>query len=460
MSQYQPRFTLKSSHSEKKEIVLRIYYKYNTFSLDIKDGIGRVLRIHPELWDKTKQYPVSKSKIPTKFRHETYNLQTIGATIDKLKVYVNEIINEAASASKLVDNKLLKNELNLKMGFTTKAGEITLYDFCLETIKEMEDGVLLIDSTHRYTQSTIDKYIYTARILEVFKPKTTFNQVDKDWYNSFLLFLTNKQSVSYKDKDGNEKEFIKKDLQPGSIGNYIKNLKFLMSYAIEKQISNNRIHNEKWFRRPKSTTISGKTELALTESEIKKLYELEIHKKGLIIARDLFLVGCYTGLRVSDFNSKTTSLTFSEAINEKNETVHIIIKTIKKTKSTVYIPFLWDELKEIFQKHNYNIPRIADQTINDYIKEICKNIKSMKEEIQWNKTIGGNNVTVTSAKWELVSNHSARRSFVSNLTKRGFNDKEIGYMTGHRSKEMITLYDKLTGNEKAIMIYNKFKNQK
>jgi hypothetical protein len=195
MSQYNPRFTLKSSKSEKKEIVLRIYYDYNTFTWDIKDSLGRVLKIHPQLWDRAKQFPIPKNRIPLRYKSETYNLQIIGETIDRLKVLVNEIVNEAAIGNKNINNTSLRKELKIRLGLMDKESDITIHQFCLNTIKEMEEGSLLINSTTRYSQSTIDKYIYTAQIFAVFKPTTTFSQINKEWYNGFILFLTKKQLI-------------------------------------------------------------------------------------------------------------------------------------------------------------------------------------------------------------------------------------------------------------------------
>ncbi|MDR1369030.1 MAG: phage integrase SAM-like domain-containing protein, partial [Dysgonamonadaceae bacterium] len=218
MAKYDCRFQLKLPHSiQKSEIRLRVSFDYKEFVWNVKDTLGRVLKTYPQLWDFEKQYPISKGKIPAKFQNETSNLQVISNTIDTVKVYINEIVNEYALQKISIKKDLLRKELMVKMGLAEKKKEITLHRFCMETIKDMENGILLIDNTKRYTQSTIDKYKYTCQILEVFKPNTTFSQIDKDWYNSFIQFLTHKQSITYKDKEGNEQLFHKRDLQPASI---------------------------------------------------------------------------------------------------------------------------------------------------------------------------------------------------------------------------------------------------
>ena len=459
MAQFNPKFTLKQSVLEKKsEIVLRMYYDYNTFAWDVKDSIGRVLKIYPQLWDKKSQYPVPKGKIPAKFRSETYNLQTIGETIGKIKVYVNEIVNETVLTEQKITNDLLRKQLNLKMGFSEKENKITIHQFCLNTIREMEEGVLLIDATKRYTQSTIDKYKYTAQIMEVFKPNTTFNQIDKDWYNAFIQFLTNKQSITYKNKEGEEKLFEKKDLQPGSISNYVKNVKFLMGYAVEKEISTNKNHTEKWFTRPKEQKGFGNIHIALNEHELKQIYNFNTANIGLNftyeIAKDLFLVGCYTGLRVSDFNTGLSAKDFT-TVEIKGKKEKVLIKSTQKTGSTSYTPDIWGELKLIFEKYNYQLPILAENTIRKYTQKICEHIKGFDDVKSWYITLGGKTTKIEKHKWQMVGNHTGRRSFITNLKKRGYSFDDIAVFTGQSTIEIIKEYDKTPKEENAVNIKNR-----
>jgi hypothetical protein len=459
MAQFKPKFTLKHSKAEtKSEIVLRVYYDYNTFAWDVKDGIGRVLKIYPQLWDKKNQYPVPKGKIPLKFRNETCDLQTIGETIDKLKVYVNEIVNETALTENKISNDLLRKQLELKMGFSEKENKITIHHFCLHTIREMEEGTLLIDATKRYTQSTIDKYKYTAQILEVFKPNTTISHIDKDWYNAFIQFLTNKQSIPYKDKDGNEKKFEKKDLQPGSISNYVKNVKFLMGYAVEKGISTNKNHLEKWFTRPKEQKGFGNIQIALNESELMQIYNFNPASIGLNstydIAKDLFLVGCYTGLRVSDFNTGLSAKDF-KTVEIKGKKEQVLTIPTQKTGSTSYIPAIWDELKLIFEKYNYQLPVLAENTIRKYTQKICEDIKGLDGVKSWYITLGGRTQKIEKSKWQMVGNHTGRRSFITNLKNRGYSFDDIGEITGQTTTAIIKEYYKTPKEEGVVTIKNR-----
>jgi hypothetical protein len=463
MAKFDPRFQLKQPNCKgKTEIRLRVSFDYTDFVWNIKDSMGCVLKIYPQLWDKNKQYPIPKSKITKTFQNETYNLQVIGITIDKIKVIISEIKNDYALAGKKITKDLLRNELLIKLGLEKKKKEITLMDFCEETIKEMESGVLLIDNTKQYTKSTIDKYKYTATIFKVFKSHTTFSEIDKNWYNEFIQFLTRKQSIVYKDSNGEEKLFEKKDLQPGSISNYIKNLKFLMGHAVEKEISKNKNHTEKWFVRPKEKKGYGNIHIALNEYELKEIYNFNTSKVGLNPtyekAKDLFLVGCYTGLRVSDFNSGLSAKDF-KTIKHKGKKEEVLIITTKKTGSLSYTPAIWSELKQIFKKYDYQLPTLSDNTIREYTQKICEYIKGFDETTSCSITLGGKIEKIKKAKWKMVGNHTGRRSFITNLKNRGYSFEEIGEFTGQSTPAIIKEYDKTPRTDSVIRIKQKYENK-
>src|SRR5690606_27162726 len=79
--------------------------------------------------------------------------------------------------------------------------------------------------------------------------------------------------------------------------------------------------------------------------------------------RDLFLIGCFTGLRFSDFTQ----------INEENinfEKSMLLIRT-QKTSERVAIP-LHKTVKSILSKYKNKLPKsFSNQVMNNYIKEVA-----------------------------------------------------------------------------------------
>ena len=106
----------------------------------------------------------------------------------------------------------------------------------------------------------------------------------------------------------------------------------------------------------------------LSLKELKKIYELDLTKKPRYERiRDLFIIGCWTGLRYSDWNQ----------IHQRN----IFNKNYLRVKATkgerfIIIP-LHHYVKVILEKYNYILPHvISNQKINDYLKEISQLAKN------------------------------------------------------------------------------------
>ncbi|WP_315820979.1 site-specific integrase [Paraflavitalea speifideaquila] len=168
---------------------------------------------------------------------------------------------------------------------------------------------------------------------------------------------------------------------------------------------------------------------------------VKVHYHTLDRVRDLFMIGCYTGLRVSDYN------------NIKPH--HIKGKYIdlyqRKTGERVVIP-IHNTVKTIIAKYGGQTPpKISDQKINQYIKEICK-LAEITETIEKQQTKGGEKVASVLEKWQLVTSHTARRSFATNMTKQGIPIQLIMKITGHKKESVFLKYIKLSALEYAEIL--------
>ena len=163
--------------------------------------------------------------------------------------------------------------------------------------------------------------------------------------------------------------------------------------------------------------------------------------------RDLFLIGAYTGLRVSDFNYLN-----EENIYEYEAETFLKLESKKTTKKLV-IP-LRPEVKEILKKHGNKPPkRMPDQQINYKIKDVCENA-GIDQVTSTKKTIGGKEVTKKSFKFEFVKTHTARRSFCTNAYLSGMSTIDIMQISGHSSEKVFLNYIKADALQKAVKIGN------
>lgn len=184
----------------------------------------------------------------------------------------------------------------------------------------------------------------------------------------------------------------------------------------------------------------------LSMNEITRIYYYKFEKQDKRKAkeriRDMFVLGCLTALRYSDYSR----LTSQNLING-----YIMIRTMK-TNVDVKVP-AHDYVKEIFAKYHGHIPgKLCIQYVNKYLKIIMKEI-GLNDKVTYSFTKGGKLVTVTKEKWELISSHTARRSAATNMYLTGrMKTLEIMKLTGHRTEQNFFRYIRLTGDDTARSI--------
>lgn len=153
--------------------------------------------------------------------------------------------------------------------------------------------------------------------------------------------------------------------------------------------------------------------------------------------RDLFLVGCMTGQRFSDYSR----------INSSMVTLICGYKFIKlkqkKTGAEVIIP-VERTFENILEKYKGQMPHVALATFN-------RNMRILGEMMGWTHTPDGGNRFC-----DMLSSHTARRSFATNAYQRGVPIKSIMAITGHRSERSLRLYLRLDTRDKALMAARDF----
>ena len=208
-------------------------------------------------------------------------------------------------------------------------------------------------------------------------------------------------------------------------------------------------------------TLKGKCNdvdaVYLNEEEINRIYHLDIPKlieEGEIDAkstieetRDLFVIGCWTGLRRSDL-SRLNKASFD--IIHKTITV-----TAEKTKRQVIIP-MHPFVLELWQKYNGKFPSLRDKhRANIHIRE-CARHAQIEDEVRIIENRGGKVSTLVYKKYQLVGMHTGRRSFATNMYKRRFPTIAIMKLTGHTTESNFLKYIKVTPEENAAMMADEF----
>ena len=175
------------------------------------------------------------------------------------------------------------------------------------------------------------------------------------------------------------------------------------------------------------------THIYLKEKEIARLYYYDELTKAQEEIRDLFIVGCMTGQRYSDYSRLTKD-------NIVGDNIHVLQK---KTRNKAVIP-LTDYVREIFNKYDGNLPKAhCIQHFNKQLKVICKKA-GLTEMIVYEEDQAGEIVMVKKPQYEMVSSHTARRTFITNMNKNNVPASKTRKCTGHKSTACFDRYDKLT----------------
>ena len=183
--------------------------------------------------------------------------------------------------------------------------------------------------------------------------------------------------------------------------------------------------------------------LSIKELDLVWNYEgNEVYRKY----QDLCVFGNITGLRVGDILNSTFRIDDEMLIgrNTKNET-------------DFFIPLATDHrIEEILTKYNFNLGVVSEQKYNKYIKELLKEIFAKhninQTEIKLFHTQWKQKVPYKAYKHELISNHSSRRGFVTNMYNvHKYTVDDIKAMLGSTSNEILKylVVEKVAVKEKA-----------
>lgn len=244
-----------------------------------------------------------------------------------------------------------------------------------------------------------------------------FKDIDLNFYDGFTQYLQDK------------------NLAVNTIGKKIQTLKIFLNKAKGENKNSYEVYKDKDF-----AAITEESEsIYLNEADLTKLYEHDFSKNpALERVRDLFIVGCWTGCRFSDIAQITPENIIGGFIRIKQY----------KTGAKVVIP-LNPVVTVILNKYGGRLPAaISNQKFNENLKTIAR-LAGIDEKTHKAITRGGVKVSTAYKKWELVTTHTARRSFATNLYLSDVPTLTIRAITGHKTESSFLKYIKVSSEEYA-----------
>lgn len=399
-----------------------VYLQYS-YSSEKRTLIHTNIFISPADWNFDK----------TEVRRSAENYTFLNDTLKTYKYQIEFIVREAKSKGIYPTTDFVRMEFDrfLKTGKKITSDGKTFYDF-YETF--------CIESKERIQKDSLKSYHALTKNLQAYekysKTPITFQIISQDFYESFVGFLRN--------------DLILKDGQIGmaenTIGKQIKTLKTFLNYAFKK----------KWTETFDISFLKVLTEdidaIFLDEDELTQIYEYKfLNESALEVVRDWLIVGCYTGLRFSDFSR----------LKQHNFKANYIQSYQKKLKgSSVIIPY-HPRVRAIVEKYKYCLPKINYNDFNAQLKELGKRISidSPISIVHKKKMVVDETIY---KKYELMSTHICRRSFCTNLYIEGVPPQTIMMISGHKTERAFRKYiriDNLMAAMEVQKVWIKAKNQ-
>lgn len=391
-------FKLRENKGKKPLIYLTGYINSNKFIYSTRE------RILPELW---------KNDRPVK-RKGNALLAELNSDLDRLESHVQEIERDYRIKGEKLTRETLKRELDLR------TGKIKIIN--KEVFKE---SIKFVDFAEEYVLDKISRGQYHKSL------RTVINIVKKEIDKNILLDDINivffKKFLKYMSKENFSKNYT---------GKMIGNIKQIMNYALEIGATENNKYNISSIKRESEDVYN----IYLDDKELNDLYEHDFSKEPFKDnARDLFLIGAYTGMRFQDYSDL-------EGVNFEGG--EFVIRDTQKTGARVIIP-QHPIVKKILIKREGKLPHaISNQKFNKYLKDIGKDIE-LNTPIVKTITRVGKKIKTTLPKHKLLCSHTARRSLATNLYLAGVPVRSIMMLTGHATITQLMSYIKVTEIEQA-----------
>lgn len=299
-------------------------------------------------------------------------------------------------------------------------------------INKAEAGQLLQDKGknkgYQFSSGTIKNYKSILGHIQAFEKEyggIKPQQVNKKLYNNILVYLRE----------------CKEDYADGNLGAVIKNFKATIpKIKDEYNISFPDYDSREW-----SVLSPNALKIALNLEEVMDMYNLDLseHVNRYDIVRDAYVFNALScGARIGDYKK------FNHTNLKKRQGKTYLEYVQEKTGKFIIAP-LPPICLSIIKKHN-GFPEIGTaQDSNRKLKELGK--LCAFEEIQYLRDSKGK-VIASGAKWELLTNHTSRRSFCTIAYLNGMDTINIRSISGHGGETILLEYINITQQQHAINI--------
>ncbi|WP_232622925.1 tyrosine-type recombinase/integrase [Pareuzebyella sediminis] len=413
MSTINSTFFLKKPKSDNETLILfSCYFKYEEKKFVYSTGE----KIKPSAWDFKNRQPLAHG--PKK--DKDYN--SIRKQLNRYSDKFAEIQSRSKMYGEEFTSQLLREEFDKEFKKAKSGKNI----FFKAYEKFMQDN----QKQQKWSPNTIKRYNNIKGILKDFEADTGFNlhfkAINKRFHIEFTDYCMNKKKHA--------------------TNTYRRNLglfKTFMFYALD-----NGYTYQDDFRKFKKMKEAFTEKIALKAEDLTKLMAHDFDLPRLERARDVFVFACTTGMRYGELKLIGKHNVIDGAILLKEE------KGVNKKPREIPL----NNLSEmILRKYDYQLPLIANQKQNEYIKDVFEDAGydfESERVIVKGKTVLREKMPF----YRRISTHTARRTFITMMKRQKVSDKLIASISGHSDIKTLNTYYQVDHEAKKEAVSEVFNN--
>lgn len=390
------------------------------------------LKVLPSQWNKKKQIAEVSNTLTTL---DNRNNNILNEKINQLRGYYKEYIEYLCSNPNDTDKlcNFIYKDMNMKKPRETKEKATDLLERALEIYKSKSKSL---------STATLRGY---ENKMNAFKKYIKDSKVDDN-----LKLLTQRGLNDYQEYLLKESEKVEIGQKGGGIEGINQKCQFIALLINKVLCSNNdfldlNIQSVKYdvIKRDKKNKENG-IHFPLDEEEIRSFSNVTNLNEKQILYRDIFVLQCNCGQRVSDLKQ----LIMGNYTKDENN--YILLKT-QKESTTAYI-YETEEIKEILDKLKTHIIDYKGKTCLK-AGEYRINLDNLDNDPQYNEAIkliaekanlnrnwdykDAQDRPLSNPIYKIISSHCARHTFATIMRNKGYTADKVCYFLGHADDTMV-----------------------
>ncbi len=411
------KFSLEKCVKDFKPLYVRVYH----YKLDLKCPVGMFSLASD--WDK---------------ENESFNSLDLNLKLSKLKTEILESFNKEYSSGTILNLKWLKSIIHetfnrpiKESGLINNNADIYFTDFGKMWIDKFADKWKV--SAKKFMGKT-QKGQYNKLIDQVIEFEKS---IGSKWVLKDLSLDQLYEFANYLEEN---------EYNSSTIERAVSRVRFFLNRASEQSLKVSRVRTQRVYIE-KEDEIDG---VFLSDSEINKILNKDFSfDNDLETTKDNFAIAIFSGMRSSDFLENLDISNFREGY---------IQITTQKTKAKIVVP-VHKQVEFVIKKyHGMLPPKQTNADFNKHIKTLCQlcdidNVMQGKvfDSKKKRKVLGNY------PKYKMITAHSLRRSFCSNMRGK-ISDDSLSKIMGWSTDKLMSLYDKnskLSHANNLLNVWNK-----